>query len=977
MAPSSPFFAQRELLQQAIAHAELGPGNCDAVLQLPQLRDIDLQREFFVLLASPVWLAPLDRAGFFEHPPLSEAVEGGGVRYTPWPASQYLARMAVDSPRQVAAILASLETNNPSVLADILHAASKMPSVIAATVLPTICKGIKAGALWVHFPNATDFCVQLATEDQTDAAMALAEALFTLQCEQGQGEGSHGDKYWYMEGLRKVVPVLTARAASRFIPDLCEWLTASIAAKKHIDPGSGADYSSFWRPAIEEHEQNRTYDFAGQMVGFVRQAFEQAITDGHISLDAGLAIIENYPYVVFKRLRVHLINYFGERAPELVRLVIMDRSLFDDHEFKHEYARLMGRRFPMLLPDEQQTWLGWVDAGPDRSRSDESFRASVGREATEADSQARLRYWQFHRLHWIRDHLHGERRQLYEQMLTENEDTTLADFNVYHGPMRWGCESPFTVEELSGLSLVEVLNKISAWQPNERQRIEPGPDLEGLAMTLGQYVTGKAEEVSRQAEMLKSRRPIFVRTFIEQMAEAVNAGREINLGAVLRLCAWVVEQPLAKDGPMDEELGVVVDKGWQWAREATCHLIRAVCVASSEETPRYSLEDHRTAIGALLDRLGHDPAQPYIMDQAKRENPRVYDFLTSAINSPRGKAVDALLAYARWIANHTKEERDGRQVVPDGFNGMPEVRAMLEWQIAPENGSFESFAVIGAEVGLLCWVDKSWVERNAPQVFDLSRIEREPTHAYGWAAWNSFLVWGEPHISYYQMLRPQYAYAVEHLSQAVSAPNAERTPLHHLGEQLVILYGRGNLAANDDEQLLYKFLQAASSDVRSQTIAFVGHSLRDDKRVPDAVVERFQKLWDWYWPELGQKDVHARPQSGLFGSWFTCNQFPVEWRLERLEAFLTSLPIPDYAERIVEHLAEIADRHIEVVTRILDRMIRGDREGWRAYAWRKPAREILELALRGDEGVRGMASQLIDYLGRRGYVEFGALLSGS
>jgi len=224
------------------------------------------------------------------------------------------------------------------------------------------------------------------------------------------------------------------------------------------------------------------------------------------------------------------------------------------------------------------------------------------------------------------------------------------------------------------------------------------------------------------------------------------------------------------------------------------------------------------------------------------------------------------------------------------------------------------------------------------------------------------------------MLRPQYAYAVKHLSEAVLLPNAGKSPLHHLGEQLVILYGRGDLAANGEEQLLYEFLRVASSDLRSATIAFVGHSLDNDEDVPSAIIERFVKLWDWYWPTFGQNDAQARPDSGLFELWFTCKQFPVEWRLERLEAFLTAWPIPGFADQIAEHLAEIADTHVETATRILDRMVRADKEGWRAYAWREPAIRILKLALRGDEVVRGMASQLIDHLGRRGYVEFGELL---
>ena len=58
-------------------------------------------------------------------------------------------------------------------------------------------------------------------------------------------------------------------------------------------------------------------------------------------------------------------------------------------------------------------------------------------------------------------------------------------------------------------------------------------------------------------------------------------------------------------------------------------------------------------------------------------------------------------------------------------------------------------------------------------------------------------------------------------------------------------------------------------------------------------------------------------------------------------------------------------------------MIRADKEGWRAYAWRESAMKILGIAMRGDDAAREVALKLIDYLGRRGDQEFGELLRHS
>jgi hypothetical protein len=164
---------------------------------------------------------------------------------------------------------------------------------------------------------------------------------------------------------------------------LCDWLRVSVDAKKRVDSNSGSDYSYMWRPAIEEHEQNRDYNFAGVMVGFVRQGFEQAIRDGKISLEEAIEIVNRYQYLIFKRIRLHLINEFAERNRTLARQFIMARDLFDDYQYKHEYAMLVGRRLGLLTPEEQDIWFGWVDTGPDMADFDESMKQRLRRQATE------------------------------------------------------------------------------------------------------------------------------------------------------------------------------------------------------------------------------------------------------------------------------------------------------------------------------------------------------------------------------------------------------------------------------------------------------------------------------------------------------------------------------------------------------------------------------------------------------------------
>jgi hypothetical protein len=295
------------------------PQQIEVVAQ--RLRSPELAAYFLSRLQSPAWIAPFFKHGVFASPPPAVAAEDGALHYPIWSASQYLARMAAQSPSEVAAILAPIETNNPSVLKDILDAAAKMPADVAATLVPTVCKAIGANALWLHFPNATDLCVRLASEHQETAAMKLANTLFVLNSESGTNVVGHHDRYWYVEGLKKVVPVLAKVRPRQFLPVLCDWTCAAINIEGHSTGEIDLDGSWHWRPAIEEHQQNETFSLAGEMVGFARQAFEQAITDGQITFDDGLAVIDKYHYLVFKRLRILELSQIPSQSSGEVQVV--------------------------------------------------------------------------------------------------------------------------------------------------------------------------------------------------------------------------------------------------------------------------------------------------------------------------------------------------------------------------------------------------------------------------------------------------------------------------------------------------------------------------------------------------------------------------------------------------------------------------------------------------------------------------------
>lgn len=83
---------------------------------------------FFENLHDPVWLRPLNAAGYFKEPPGVTPVGEGFVTFPIWWPMVFLRRVAAQVPESVVEILLRIDnTDNPRVLDDILQIAAEMP----------------------------------------------------------------------------------------------------------------------------------------------------------------------------------------------------------------------------------------------------------------------------------------------------------------------------------------------------------------------------------------------------------------------------------------------------------------------------------------------------------------------------------------------------------------------------------------------------------------------------------------------------------------------------------------------------------------------------------------------------------------------------------------------------------------------------------------------------------------------------------
>lgn len=121
---------------------------------LSRLGKLQHRRAFYSKLDNPNWVKALDDAHAFDNSPVLVNAPDGSVRAEPWPEVDYLARMAVSVPGDVAKVFAKvITTEHPWIRRSIVDGASEMPASEAAALADGI-------AAWAEAPYSRylDWC---------------------------------------------------------------------------------------------------------------------------------------------------------------------------------------------------------------------------------------------------------------------------------------------------------------------------------------------------------------------------------------------------------------------------------------------------------------------------------------------------------------------------------------------------------------------------------------------------------------------------------------------------------------------------------------------------------------------------------------------------------------------------------------------------------------------------------------------------
>lgn len=953
------FYERLDKLDELIA---AGPAGIDvAQTLLPLFHEYASESYFYGRLTDHRWLQSLRSAGVFDAPP-PLADDGQGDHYYPvWPQSLYLVRIAAKVPRQVCTIMLGLsDTENARVREDCAEAAMNMPPRVAADLVPQLVRWLE-GAVRLHAADAYGGLVaRLAEGVQLEPALHLARALLAIQPDpkaiEKTSDSAHHfsslepqtrlDEWAYERVLRDDIPVLARNTGMDCFTMLCDILsTANCLSLRDIESiRSGNDLSVIWRPAVEDHVQNRHKNLKSILVSAVRDTASYLIESGTAKTADLVTQLEERKWSIFERLALHLLCVFGDKSPGDVAEKLTDRSRFYDVLIRHEYTMLLKRRFRQLSRSDRHTILGWIDSGPE------------GEPPKDANPQIYRDAWRRNKLSFIAESLPRQWAQRYQTLVAELGKAEHAEFPFYMHDMQTGEKSPKEVTELSAMSVSDIVSYLSSWQPSP---VPFAPSIEGLARALENAVAVEPDRFASSAEeFTRLSQPMYISHAFMGWRKALEQDRSFDWSRVMGLARWVVSEPHDEPKAEPNENAGLIPR-WQWARQSIARLIECA-LEDREGSIEYGRRQQLWDVLSVLT-ADADPTPEYEDKQGASNMQQT----TLAMNSVRGIAMHAVLLYAIWVRRHL--DKLSREAAVHGFGEMPEVRQILEVHLDPSRDPSAAVrSIYGQRFQQLVYLDAEWAKENVSRIFP-----RYNSQAYlRDAAWESYMLFGQLYGSVYDILEQEYDQAVERIIASSDSNREYGEWEDRLGKHFIVLYwwDRINL------QGLKRFFQLAPPRLRGSALQYVGQNLcQTPDDIPLEKLSSLERLWEWRMSEGESLDVETRrAELSSFGWWFTSGKFSESWSLQMLQNVLRHAGWVEPDDDVVKQLAQLSPRIPSIALECLSRLCDGDVRGWSIeYPWGPSIETIVTSALTsGTHEDRLDALDLLNRLGARGFLGF-------
>jgi hypothetical protein len=891
--------------------------------------------QYFFSRASAAWLRPLNEVGFFALPPSPQVNEDQSVSFPTWPASEYLVRVAEDDPQATLAAARSIpKSDNSLVTWNLVEIALALPPESGVQLAPQIASSIPGRYGVVAADDVGALFARLAQAGFVDAAMTVARAILN-DLPTRSGPAARLRDHDYVTVLEESVPSLVAAAGRPAFTLLVDLLDKAIAADATPrGRKDGYDGSLIWRPAIERNDTYSRADPRNTLVDAIRAAASDLIDAGTMSVSEVVEDLASHRWLIFRRLTLDLLAGCGAGAHDVVGRYLTNPEIAQDEHVEREYLLLACSAQTWLERRDRNRLLALIDRGPDPS----SWIAQHGRHRGEEPSTDLVHAWVDK---WRRDRFAAVERLLpphlqarYELLVLHHgqaPDPTIPPQPAY---AVWSEESPVSADDLAAMLTQALAEFLRTWQPPTDWRQRDRSSLRGV---LNQAVRQDAQRRSADARWFIGLDPVYLTPVLEGLGQAAMDKAQLDWPALVPLWLWVNKQA-------ETELAQgTISRGQRAWRHPRLAVLRLLITGLNDHWDQLANQD--AALWSIIRSASRDP-DPTQDDEAADDDANAFELLM--LDAVRPIAIRAAITYGF----------QARQHAPNADIGP--VLALLDEHVdSTADPARAVHATYGSLFQFLVATDPRWAEQHLPAVFPPEPDQQ----AYWEAAWNAHLQRLNVTDRAWQLLRPQYARAVDALDPDMKADRT-LTRAKYLGHHLAGRYWHGKLALDEPDRLLKRFYEAAPAEVTGQIIATAGQSLPIGALASPELLQRLTALWDYRVQAVKEgADPHELQD---FDQWFISGAFDDTWALQQLLIVLRRLPDMDLGPEVLARIATLASTHTLRCLAILEQWLNNEPDRWALRHRRHHLRTIVEAGTTAAADAAAFAKKVASALALRG-----------
>ncbi len=899
-------------------------------------RNPDLQPFLFRKAKGVHWFPAFKEAGFLqptEIPQPVHAKEEGYVNIPPWPITDYL---AATSPEL-------LEPDNEKYAVEFLqfirdttaHARERKYgnyrvwwqfSKIIRNIPPLLIQldDVRSVDYWLDDPYEHGLVAEQIGSawldgllDRDDAhsnhlALALLDTLYRLLfSERKYGASSRKDTQlrfdsWHAKKITKKVAGKAGQVLGLAAVHVFQDRLETVLVKLDND-----NWSSIWRSAIEDHEQNHGADDAEDIIvqGYRDSLLAYVEAAPETSSEYVGRLLES-PFEIIRRIAVFVIDQRYHHLSSLVDRLIEHRYFTSN--FRHELWHLLRNHYNQFSADQKKRVWHAISA---LVEEDENGQLSEGVTAY------RRAIW----LSAIKDY--GEDiDQFYRRCvdLAGNEPEH-PDFSSYTTSGWVDHKSPIPMEELLSLEVDALAKRLNSYEDPGRFG-EPG--LEGLVKGLRQVVKAEPLRFYNQLHKFLESDLAFVYELIEAYHELWSEKAQLPWDEIwaylLGFCLDIVNQErFWSPENVKRRSSFVANRYW-----IVGGIGRLIEDGTRSDERAFSERYLEQAEGLLITLLKKEDGEEFKIES---------DAVSVAINSPRGRCIEALINLTLRSCRLADRQYGSHTEVWTHFQPIYEAE-LARAQI----GEYEFATLASNYLPNFLYMSKEWVLANLENIFDPKNYQTWLCAMQGYAYVNTV------YEGIYKHLKDG-----GHFIRSLDDPNIRERVNEKVIENIAVAHIHDFESVDDQGGLIHQLVARRKYEELSHLIWFLWTLRRsDDGKLRDKIF----KLWSRI---LGVLDTDTREGRRLASKLCEWTAFVDEVSNENRHLILAVAPYADEdynSYELLKSIARISEQQPFEAYDIWVRVLERTRPDYPEEAIRATLGKLVQ---RGAEGLR-KAKNIVD-----------------